>query len=671
MLLPKNLEEYRRSQKYLVAEQPGWSRSLIGLFFAVILGLTIKAQIVPSKVMQMVREATSKADPNLDIQFASARVSLSDGLFPELAVVVQDLMVTPKDDCWGGTNLKVDQIKVPIKFRDAIRGIFLPRMIEVGQAQIDLEVEKIERCEKANRSVQTVPPVNQNAAPSTPVVQEHPFAKAGAHQANQGIDRIDIRSIQVNLIGNHSHELSLRQIQIAIQSHSPRKLNITGFVKFTSSDKIFDLASGGRLSVHYDESINNSINTQEFPVVANLSGTWFEGNYLAQFSVDPRNQNFQLKTEAKYLPLLQILPILKKYDVIKTDLNGRKAWGTFQFQADGNLKTIEQARVQGKEVKLEGDFGEIYVPSIDIQQFRPTIFSPINIVMKNFDFNELLIFMNRQHPSPALGNLGKFYGTLTVHSAKHLSLSGEHSGLEFWFSNKGQRAIQPISLILVQAEWQNSEWDIGINRIQPTGGLFEGKLKLKADNDWKKVEIQADIDELILSSQIQDVMSSGGRIGTLYGNLDLVLESGKASNIHGKINLNEGIIEGIGFKKLGIKFDPRKKNQSVDKFEMLTQVKELDIPADREFIANLGIYQNANQKAIFADLNIVAETEDFKTLRWDLKSVKAGTLIVSSVGKWDEAGKLNGEIKIKSGPRVIKSFILEGHRDEPIFRQKN
>lgn len=672
-MAPKNLEQYRKSQKYLVAEQQGWTRSLVGLFFAIILGLMIKAQIVPSKVLQLVREATVNADPKLDIQFSSARVSLSDGLFPELAVVVQDLVVTPKDDCWGGTNLKVDQIKVPIKFRDAVRGIFSPRVVEIGSAAIDIEVEKLERCGQS----QIVNDSSVNKAPVVPVSAEasHPFAKNSASKKSAGLDLIEIKSLQVNLIAKQSHELSIRQVKVIVESHEPRKLTLSGFVKFTSSDKIFDLASGGRLLVVYDEMNRDLAPVQgplnKFPLVANLSGNWFEGSYLAKLSLDPVSQNFQLYTEAKYLPLLQILPILKKYNVIKTDLNGRKSWGTFKFQVDGDLKNLNQAKISGSELKVEGDFGEVYVPSIDIQQFRPTIFTPVNVALKNFDFNELMIFMNKQHPSQTLGNLGKFYGTLTIKSARHLMLSGEHSGLEFWFSNKGERAIQPISLILLEAEWKDDNWNLSVNRIQPTGGLFEGKIKVKANNEWTQVGIDANIDELILSSAVQDVMSANGRIGTIYGDLGLNIVNGKASGIKGKIGLDEGMIENIEFKKLSMKFTPKQSRNGDHSFELLTQVKEVKVPSSREFVAKLGLYQDASQKADFRDLRIVAETEDFRTLKWDLNSVRAGTLSVASIGSWDQEGKLRGDVRIRSGSRVIKNFAIEGHRDAPIFRQKN
>ena len=79
------------ADKFLVVEQKGWRVVIVGLSLAFIFSLTFKAVFSPRRIQYEIERVLSGADPRISTLAEGAHLSLSDGLWPRLAIVIEKL----------------------------------------------------------------------------------------------------------------------------------------------------------------------------------------------------------------------------------------------------------------------------------------------------------------------------------------------------------------------------------------------------------------------------------------------------------------------------------------------------------------------------------------------------------------------------------------------------
>lgn len=621
-----------------------------GLILAFFIGYTTKSLLSPARVAAQIEKAASHIHKDVKVSFSSAQVSLNDGILPRLAVIISQVRMESSQTCWAAPVLEVDELRLPISLIAILRGQAPVQTVEADNVILTLR-EALQNCDQKEQKKVEKPATVKPLVSLSPVEQEQKY--------QNDVRGISIQKLQIIAVKYPQYSSELLNFAVRVKSFEPKVIEVTAKSHLLKDAQVGDYLSHANLYVQYKES-------PEETVQAHFFGNWREGHYsvIANYTLDERL--LAIETDLKHIPLSQILSILQKYDMVSKELNGRQVWISSKARVVAPVEQIRHSPIEVRDTRLEGDLGEMRVDRIDISSLEPLKYSPIMIDVKKLDISKLLFLFNRPKNTSMLGELGTFTGRAEIVSDKKMQMTGEHSGLEFVFSNKGQREVQVIEHVVGDIAFDGDNWNFSIKRVEPRGGVFVGNLKLKADRDFRDVELKTRIDEISLDPQVQKLMTNGGDLGLMTIDADMRMKNGQMNYLKGLVRVDSMNVEGLSFAK-------SKANVDWNQGEVVihTQVKSLKVSTDSpggEVLKQVTDPSWWSQDSlVLNDLSGQFHGKSFKSLAWkgvQAQIGKAGKL--QTDGSWDEAGRLKGFVQNREG-KAHKKWLIDGDREVPLF----
>ncbi|MEN0060141.1 MAG: hypothetical protein AAGB31_14985, partial [Bdellovibrio sp.] len=465
------------SDRHLIAEQPGLFILSLGVALAFFIGYTTKTWFSPSRVSARLEKAASHIHKDVKVRFSGAHLSLSDGIFPRFAVVVSHVVLESSQACWAAPVLEVDELQLPISLLNLVRGQGPVRDIQAQSVRLILRedfkncsAEEIQTGQDKEAQVATTPSPRIRLSPSEE-----------AHRYRNDVRSIAIQNFQILSERNPLYSAELFNFMVRVKSFDPRIIEMTAKTHLLRDQQVGDYLSHANLFFQY----------KEFPapsLQAHIFGNWREGHYSLIAGYDLMEGDLSIESDLKHIPLSQILAILQKYDLASKELNGRQVWVSAKGRMRTTFEKLRTSPFELRDMQLEGDLGDLKVERIQVLSVEPLKYSPIFIDIQNLDVAKLLVLLNRPKSTSVVGDLGRFTGRAEVISDQNIRLRGEHTGLEFVFSNKGQREMQVIDTMVGDIALEKDHWNFRVHRVVPRGGSFIGDIKLKADRDFRDVE---------------------------------------------------------------------------------------------------------------------------------------------------------------------------------------
>ncbi|MEZ0392207.1 MAG: hypothetical protein ACAH59_08335 [Pseudobdellovibrionaceae bacterium] len=656
-------------EKDLVAEQPGLGLSFMGLFLAFFIGLAIRASVSPDRVQVHLYEATQNIHKDLSIQFESAHVSFARGFWPDLAVVIENVKIESVNPCWFTPLAEINEIRLPLSLKHLFQGKILIHQVLADEVNLSLKTP-FRQCPAqegsaslveppSSRSAASVEPTNSSQIPG-PSQRAPVMGKFENVPRENPIDTVLISKLKIHYLPLAFTSFEIENFKAQLLDQDPRWIQLIGRLHLEGESSAREYGAYADLQVDLREGESPSIETA-------IKGLWREGQYDLKAFLDQKTQNLTFEADLRHLPLSRIIPILKKYRYVESEFNGKRAWISGHMKAEGPVSNIAKSPLFISNVKMEGDLGEISSQQIEIQSFQPLRFKPIEFQIRGLNINELLVFLNRPHPSPALGHLGLFNGTANFTTPEQVHLRGDYSGLEFIFSNRGSRQIQTLSLVSGELELKKDQWNIQIDRVRPVEGIFEGKVKILADKSFKSMQIDALITELGLSPRIQTLMTGGGSLGALSGQLKAQLQSAQISELRGNLKWDQLFVEGVKFQR------PKAQIQSLNhEIQMKLSAAQMEIfpqSAVAPIFQPLMGVSAENAFKLTAPTTTI-RTQKFQSLSWNQFQAQTASGALRSSGKWNEKAELSGEIQISEGSKK-KFWEIHGTRNQPLLVEQN
>ena len=642
-----------RSDKYLISEQPGMKILITGLVLAFFMGYTLKSFLSPQRVAARIEKAASHIHKDVRVTFEKAQVSLGDGILPRFSVVINNVRMESSQACWFSPVLEVDEIRLPVSLWGLMTRTSPIKNIEADVVKLTLR-GNAEDCEKEKQAQKEPKDVEQNAGP---LVSLSPSEQADKYR--NAVSGISIGKFKITLAQYPQYPSELLSFVAKVRSFEPRVIEVTAKTNLMRDEQVGDYLSHANLFLQYKES-------PEQTVQAHFFGNLREGHYsmIANYTVADHLLN--VETDLKHIPLSQILSLMQKYDLVSKDLNGKQVWISTQARMTGNGEKLQEAPLEVNGFRVEGDLGEMYVDQASFTSLAPLKYKPILIDVRKMRVDKLLSFLNRSQKHRIFGDLGSFTGQAEIVSDRNIRLSGEHTGLQFIFSNKGQRELQIIDRMSGDISLLGDSWNFQINRAEPQGGMFIGNVKLKADRDFKDVEVKAAIDELQLAPTVQTLMTNGGEIGVLSLNADAKVLEGRVSVLKGLAQFNKLNVEGMAFGKTKGRFDYVKNEVVVE-----AQVQNLSVnqtsPGGEVLSQVTAPRWWSAQRLDLKDIKGQFRWKGTQSLQWknfEAHIGKDGKLLVD--GGWNDRGDLSGSVTMKDG-KSVKKFSIGGNREEPDF----
>ncbi len=647
-----------------VSEQPGLGLSLIGLFLAFFMGLSIRAITAPERIHDLVQQATDSVHKDIQIHFNSASFSLSQGIFPDLSVVIEGVEIESEKSCWFTPLAEIHQIRLPLSLKHLLKGQILIHEVIADEINLSLRSE-LKPCSEISPKAGRAPVGGLGLVDSNPRASTIESVKAKATQTvvsslenvkrENPIDHFQVGVLKIHYLPIAFTSAEINNFNAELKNPAPKLIEMTGTLQASSPAQI---------KISYQEGEQASLKTL-------IEGQWREGDYKLLADLDLKSQSLRFESDVHHLPLSQVIPVLKKYRLMQSEFNGRQAWLSGHLQTSGPLDKILKNPTYLTDIKLEGDLGEVDLAKAEIKSWEPFEFDPFDFQIRGLNLKELLVFLNRPHPSPALGALGSFNGRAHFINPEHLSLKGDYSGLEFIFSNRGDRQIQTLSQVSGEISLNQKKWTVQIDRMKPADGIFEGQILMSAEKDFRDLEIQAQIQELTLSPAVQSLMTGGGSLGAIQGQIKTHLKQAEILELNGQIKSDRVVVEGLRLLKPKISLETRGQeiwmnltSPALDLPQKSILFSDVLSPLLTQMAYKVEAPPLPSESQIsLKDLSMQMQTWKFNSLSWSSLQARMGRQFLKSKGGWNSKAEMYGEISL-SGPPEDR-WDIRGTRNQP------
>lgn len=638
-----------RYDQYLVADQPGKKIFFIGLILPVVVGLIFRGLISSQNIQPLVAHAASRIHSDMVVEFSSAEVSLSHRGIPRFAVVVNQVIMASQNPCWGRPVFKAKQLVLPLSVWDLLFSAQPFKSIQAVQADLRLR-SKISSCEDKPVAKKIGP---QEQTQTITLATPPPEIKSGE---TVPIEKIEIDFLRIRPDPSGQNPIEVVDLVLKLASRDPKKVILDAQTHLAKDPLFQNYVSLGRVHAEYKEFPEKNLVLQFF-------GNLREGNYSLNAAYDFSDGNFSSNVDLKHIPAAQVVNVLKDYGWLQEDYDGRKIWVTMKGQSQGSLKNWEKLPLIISDFRLEGDVGEITIDYFEAYQLKPFIFKPLKAVVKNLDVDRLLEVIKRPRQLKFIRSLGRFNGTLDLRHEDEVKLSGEHSGVEFIFSNGSFREIQTISSIKGDFSMRQNRWNLNIRDLVLNDGKFKGQMRLAADRDFRDIEVTLGAQELSFSPAVQKVISEGGEIPTVKGDLKTHIQNGQILQLSGFFSIPQLVANKIQFEKFSTDFDSR---SGYGHFSVKAQrVNVRPNSSVYPFLKKILKEDDINSDFKFKDFSVRFQTTPLDELKWTQLSLSSlgNEHRISSDGGWNQQGFLNGEMLSRGKSK--STWYFSGHRDHP------
>ncbi len=642
----------KAADRHLIGEQPGMRILLTGLVLAFFIGHVFSSVFSPARITTQLEKAASHIHKDVKVSFDSAQLMLGEGILPRFSIVIKNIRMESSQLCWMAPRLEIDELRMPLSTWGLITG--------------RAPVESIE----ANILTLTVREKYQNCGDQSAAKNPHAVAAQSAVQPLVSLSRTDqeekyrndVRSVSVkefNIVAEKypQYASKLLDFSVNVKSFEPRVIEVRARTHLLKDTKAGDYLSHANLYAEYKESPEQTIQAHFF-------GNWREGHYSLIANYFLGDRRLSVESDLKHIPLSQVLSLMQKYDLASKDLNGKQVWLSAKSRWAGSIDHLADAPLGIRDLRMEGDLGDLLVEQVEFTKLHPLEYKPIRVDVRRLDVEKLMYFFNRPHVPGTLGALGQFTGIADIVSDQNITLRGEHKGLEFVFSNKGQRELQVLERILGTVSLRGDHWNISVDRVEPRGGTFLGSLKVNANRDFESIDVKARVDELILVNSVQKLMTGDGEIGTLSVDGDVQMNKGRVQKAKGLVRLQNLTAEGLELTKSKAQFEGQRGDLDIQLVSQKVRVGKAS-PAAQVLSQVLPENYWPEGQLSLSDFSGKFHLHERSNLDWKNVSAKLvkNTMLMTE-GGWDQNGSLKGSVSLREG-RSTQKWSVQGHRDEP------
>jgi hypothetical protein len=648
--------DFRKLEKELVAEQPGLAVSVTGLLLALFMGLAVRAALSPERILQLVEKAAAKIDTRFNAKVGGAYVSFSDGLLPQFAVVVKDFSLESDEKCWLRPTLEVDELKLPLDLWSFMRGQIHIHEVLAHEVGISLRSD-LSDCQKGQAATTSNSGLSKASSRIPAAATTAASSWESFSRSRDSIDTIHIERMRVHYLPVAFSSFEIRSLDVNVQSKSPKKITADGILNLNGETLSGDYSSTGSLKIDFTEGASPDWKVS-------LDGNWREGHYLIATDYSSESQFIRLSSDMNQIPLNQLFPLLRKYHLLSSNFNGRQVWLSLKGDMEGDVHKLASLPAKFDLIRIEGNIGEIEAKNMEVKKFEPFTFKPIDVDIKSLQLDSLMTFLNRPLVNPIFGRLGVFHGKAHFEDSQNVQVKGENTGLEFVFSSRGTRQTQSISLLAGELKFSNSKWNIKVDKVKPVEGVFLGDINVEADHNWSQVAVHTKVDELSLGPAVQKLITNGGEIGSIDGDLQFHFDHGNLSTIQGHMTASDVAIEKLHFKRSRVVMTTSKDQNTHVDIRVQGMATDAGSPVHKFLQKVMELPQDVSDEISYGSAQVV--THQLDDFHWDdLVLQMSSHKTLRSKGGWDKEGHISGQVEVSNGPGRVSKFELGGLRDRP------
>ncbi len=644
-----NNRKRENADKFLIAEQKGWRVLFLGLSIAILFSLTFKAVFSPKRIQYEIERVLSAADSRIKTSVQGAHLSLSEGLWPRLAIVIDSLKLETSDPCLYEAKASIENLELPVALSSLLDRNLIFKRIEVGQLKLSMK-SKREACGSGL----------QSANPSLDQIKKEPTAKT--LEAPPLIQTMSVESSLLRHIIFHQVQFqieewplfywNLKNVDVHLPNKGEAKTHIEGLISLTSDPSRYPL-QGINAHLEMDSEVEK--------VSVKINGAWREGRLEFDGYWLPKQKEFMWKGHFKQIPWGQVLVLAQvlgqQEDTIPIST---QSWLSGSVEWEHHPGTPEHIEVE--EAHIEGEVGDFLLGKMVIDQTidpKGWQVSPYKILAKEVNIDLLTKMMGWQERFSAFDKFGLLNAEANFVNNELVSLNGNWSDLHVIFSSRGRRMVQVVNNIDINLSGGANQWSGTLKNIALKGGHWNGDVQINIDQNQKLVGVESQFEQIELNPEVESLMTLHGELAPLDGKLSVHFMDGRVSYLKGLIKLDQATLNDIVLEKPRIDFegnssavDGKIQIQSIVSPRTHLEYWPFEIPEELSHLT----FKNLNGSFTQIDQDFVV-----KDLQGSLAELKSK---FQFNGKTVVRNGLQGTLMLRSDKKN-QSYILSGSRLKP------
>ncbi|MEK6628463.1 MAG: hypothetical protein AABY53_07540 [Bdellovibrionota bacterium] len=667
-----------------VIDQPGLRIFTIGLVISIFIGLALRSQISESRIQVHIDRSIDRLKSDFNLDYESAKVTLSRWGLPFPALVVTKLRLSPKNQLCQNTQIYVEELEVPISILN-ILGInnSIPK---VRIKEIELRLSDIEKCiarSTTNAELLDSRAVASSDTPADSAVTEGKTAKAGLknlffNQTDAALKEIYIEKLKIIFSKKTDQPIILKQLSLDFlyKENNLSELNIKAqinAIKDTRTDVYF---LNSDLVAVIKAKENNQIES-----ILNINGKLLDGDIhlFAQNITNSNNVLYELNLG--HVSAKALYPLFGDIRA-GSEINFDKVPVSISFKSKGefllNGKTEIETKFKYIQVYVENGLLKIDELALDHSGSQLRV-SPFILEINKLPLSVLKDLNKLENKLDSFESLGNLTGRLEYETERSYSFNGELKDIKAVFSNRGRRDLQNIEHINIKIVrgFENIKFeanDFVINK-QMVGGKFSGQYNVKS------TALTADLkfSGVTLDEKIWKQFTFVEQSPKMEVSWNYIKNSQETHSL--KIYSDKILLPGITMTGLNINIDQVLSNNKETE-SLHATIKPVRLTSDPSFIKNKIIKQILNIDNGFkldvinsSKTNLVLSGSNWKNVNFELNSnflsdvTSKSDTYLSFKGSVIYQNGMNAKIIMKS-PNVLHKFnIMKNSDDEMLIRR--
>lgn len=638
--------------RYLVTEQPAIGILVAGVLIALFIGLGIRAFLAPQKMKFLVEQTLKPISGQITVEVGSAQVSFAQGWWPRFSLLIANTKLSSENPCWYSPIGEISEIELPVSFWGLLRGELQVREIKVSGSKLILRSDRKACDEKAQTHLQWQVP-NAPISAAAPVAPTEPLAIENIPVENvkaPQIRKVSFHNLSLTFGGEDARTLDFELMQLE-SGEAPSQYRLRGYLNLTGEKLLGGALAPAEFEFQFEKHL----------VDLHVKGNWREGYYNIRAHYDKPTDQFEVEGALKHLPLSEVVALLSKYGVTTQAFDAKQLWASLDFTSEGELAKSSAAQMQINNFKLEGNLGEIYAEKAEITSLDPLTYKPISLKIARLNLDQLMTALAQTVPSRTLAQLGYLQGDLQIHSESKISYVGVLRDMHMVVSARGQRRIQVIEEAKGSLDFQETVFAADVSDVKLQNGEFAGQLQCSFKSDLSFLKLDAKLQKLKLSPEVEGLMTMAGYMDPWSGDLRFHTEGRRVQNLSGQLQSSQLKIEGIEAKNVSLNLSSLRHDIRVRLQTSAISIAPESVVAS--FLAPL-IQGGLGNIQKIDSLSGVIVTEESGSLRWQDWRASMGSAQWGSEGGWNEVGQIKGSMRMRDGKKK-KDWIVKGDRSSP------
>lgn len=649
-----------------VVDQSGLKIVVIGIVISVFLGLIFKSQIRSNVIKARLEKTLVKLQKDINIDFESVEVQLSDWGIPRPVVIINGIRISPLNESCNENQIYIESLSFPL----SINLIVSPNKTinSIHMSLVEVRLKNVEHCFKNNNKplFEEKKSNDYSSSIQSQVLKVSSFdfdkaiQKSSTHLKDINIDRlriislehlktaIDFNAVQANL---RYTENKLSQIQVQSQLMMFKDIYRNLYLLKAESRLTFDLTNSSFIGV--DADLSGLILDRPLKIKIKTDSTQKTVNLFGEFkSISLKALNYLIQSEN---------PQIENYDfLVGSTLSG---YLTGEYSLEKHVGDLFFNKVKVYFGGGTVDANEIHLSAGE--NFRLQL-KPFDAEISRVDLTKLSEHSYFSKIKSSVQRAGSLSGLLQYDQNGRIRLNALLEDVSFYFSNKGVRLSQTFDRFNLKLILDNEKNDLIANDFIYNGHKILGQVHYLMKKKQELQTLSADLEGEILNHDVVKLFT-----GLSYQPfMSLNFQTDFKSKLTGKGTLSQFNIDNVNMEDVFVDYS---KDLVAENESFIIKAKTLKVSHsdDEDYILNQFFGPNLIDDSVlnFQSVKIDVVKNKMALIKFkadaDLKNEKNIQLEKFKLnGLLDGKLKLIGDFEFKSGSKKISTYSFSGDYDQ-------